>query len=60
MGMLYADDACIVPRSPQRLDKKMEVNVKVCRFFTLTNRVGEENRDRVHASTAYAADDGAS
>ena len=31
-GMLYADDACIVSRSPQGLAKMM----KVCRAFALT------------------------
>ena len=35
-GMLYADDACIVSRSPQGLAKMMEVIVKVCRVFALT------------------------
>ena len=35
-GMLYADDACIVSRSPQGLAKMMEVIVEVCRAFTLT------------------------
>ena len=35
-GMLYADDACIVWRSPQGLAKIMEVIVEVCRAFTLT------------------------
>ena len=34
--MLYADDACIVSRSPQRLAKIMEVIVEVCRAFALT------------------------
>ena len=34
--MLYADDACIVSRSPQGLDKMMEVVVEVCRAFALT------------------------
>ena len=29
-GMLYADDACIVSRSPQGLTKMMEVIVEVC------------------------------
>ena len=32
-GMLYADDACIVSRSPQGLAKIMEVIVEVCRGF---------------------------
>ena len=35
-GMLYADDACIVSRSPQGLAKMMEVIVAVCRAFVLT------------------------
>ena len=35
-GMLYADDACIVSRSPQGLPKMMEVIVEVCRAFALT------------------------
>ena len=35
-GMLYADDACIVTRSPQGLAKMMEVIVEVCRAFALT------------------------
>ena len=34
-GMLYADDACIVSRSPQGLAKMMEVIVEVCRAFGL-------------------------
>ena len=36
LGMLYADDACIVSRSPQGLAKMMEVIVEVCRAFALT------------------------
>ena len=35
-GMLFADDACIVSRSPQGLDKMMEVILEVCRVFALT------------------------
>ena len=35
-GVLYADDACIVSRSPQGLAKMMEVIVDVCRAFALT------------------------
>ena len=35
-GMLYADDACIVSRSPQGLAKMIEVIVEVCRAFALT------------------------
>ena len=34
-GMLYADDACMVSRSPQGLAKMMEVIVEVCRAFAL-------------------------
>ena len=34
-GMLYADDACLVSRSPQGLAKRMEVIVEVCRAFAL-------------------------
>ena len=32
-GVLYADDACIVSRSPQGLAKMMEVVVEVCQAF---------------------------
>ena len=35
-SMLYADDACIVSRSPQGLAKMAEVIVEVCRALTLT------------------------
>ena len=35
-GMLYADDACIVPRLLQGLAKMMEVIVEFCRAFALT------------------------
>ena len=35
-GMLCADDACIVSRSPHELAKMMEVVVEVCRAFALT------------------------
>ena len=34
--MLYADDACIVSRSPQGLAKMMKVIVEVCGAFALT------------------------
>ena len=34
--MLYANNACIVSRSPQGLAKMMEVIVEVCRAFALT------------------------
>ena len=55
-GMLYADDACIAWRSPQGLDndgghRKDLPSLRV-------NRFGEEDRDHVHASTVYTADDG--
>ena len=60
-GMLYADDACIVSRSPQGLAKMMEVIVEVCRAFALTVSAKKtRDYDYVHASTAYTADDGAS
>ena len=35
-GMLYADDVCIVSRSPQGLAKMMEGIVDACRAFALT------------------------
>ena len=35
-GMLFADDACIVSRSPQGLAKMMEVIVEICLAFALT------------------------
>ena len=58
-GMLSADDACIVSRSPQMLAKMMEVIIiEVCRAFAL-NRVGEKDRDHVYAPSSYTADDGA-
>ena len=57
-GMLYADGACIVLRSPQRIAKMMEVIVEVCQAFALT--VSAKKTDHVHAFTAYAADDGVS
>ena len=34
--LLYAVNACIVSRAPQRLAKMMEVIVEVCRAFALT------------------------
>ena len=48
-GMLYADGACIASRSPQGLVNMREVTVDVCRAFA---RVGYDDRDHVHASTA--------
>ena len=35
-GILYADDACIVSRSPQGLAKMLEVIVEDCQAFALT------------------------
>ena len=35
-GMLNADDACIVSRSPQGLAKMMKIIVEICRAFALT------------------------
>ena len=35
-GMLYADDAGVVSRSPEQLGKMMEVIVVVCAAFDLT------------------------
>ena len=35
-GMLYANDACIISRSPQGLTKMMEVIAEVCQAFALT------------------------
>ena len=35
-GMLYADDACIVSRSPRGFAKMIEVIVEVCRAFAIT------------------------
>ena len=40
-GMLYADDARIVSRSPQGLAKMMGVTVEVCRAFALAVSVKE-------------------
>ena len=50
-GMLCADDACIVSRSPQMLTKMMGVIVEVCRAFALT--VSAKKTDHLYASTAY-------
>ena len=58
-SMLYADDACIVSRSPQGSAKRMEVIVEVCRAFALTVSA-KKDRDSVHTFTAYTADDGVS
>ena len=59
-GMLYTDDACIVSRSPQGLAKMMGVSYRRSLPSIRVNRVGEEDRDHMYASTAYTADDGAS
>ena len=40
-GMLYADDACIVSRSPQGIAKMMEIIVQVCQAFALTVSVSK-------------------
>ena len=58
-GLLYADDACIVSRSPRGLAKMMEVIVEVCRAFALTVSA-KKTETNVHASIAYTADDDAS
>ena len=57
-GMLYADDACIVSLSPQGLAKMMKSHRRGVPSLGV-DRVGEEVRDHVHATTAYTADDGA-
>ena len=57
-GMLYADDACIVSRSPQGLAKMMEVIVEVCRAFALTVSA-KKTETMCMPFTAYTADDGA-
>ena len=44
-GMLYADGACIVSRSPQGLAKMMEVFADVCRAFAST--VSERNTETI-------------
>ena len=53
-GMLYADDACIVSRSPQGLAKIKDVIVEVCRAFAST--VSAKKTE----TTASTANDGAS
>ena len=57
-GMLYADDACIVSRSPQGLAKMMEVIVEVCRAFALT--VSAKKTETICPPIVYTADDSAS
>ena len=52
-GMLYADDTCIVSRSPRGLELMMAVIVKVCCAFGLTVS-REEDGDHVDADTARA------
>ena len=52
-GMLFADDACNVSRSPQELAKMMEVIASI-----RVNRVSVEDRDHVYAPTADTADAG--
>ena len=60
-GMLYADGVCIILRSPQGLaNKVVDVFVEVCRPSLRVNRVGEEDKGHVHATTVYTADDGTS
>ena len=56
-GMLYADDACIVSRSPQGLAKMLHYRRSLPSIRV--NRVGEEDRYHVYAPTAYTADDDA-
>ena len=56
-GMLYADDACIVSRSPQGRAKMMEVIVEVCRAFVLA--VSAKKTETMCMPPPYTADDGA-
>ena len=49
--MLYADDACFVPRSPRGLGNIMAVFVEVFGPFGLTN-LGEQDGDHVHVDSA--------
>ena len=58
-GMLHADNACIVSRPPQRLAREDDGGRRRGLPSLRLNCVGEEDRDHVHASTAYTADDGA-
>ena len=51
-GMLYADDACIVSRSPRGLRRMMAVFVKVFSAFGLTIYLKEQDGDHVHADPA--------
>ena len=55
--MLYADDVCIVSRSPQGLAKMMEVIVEVCRAFALT--ASATKTEIMCIPPPYTADDGA-
>ena len=50
-GMLSADDACIVPRSPRGLGRMMAVFVEVFGTFGLAISV-EKDGDHVHADPA--------
>ena len=54
--ILYADDACIVSRSPQGIAKMMEAIVEVCRAFALT--VSVKKTDHMFSPVTYTADDG--
>ena len=58
MGMLYADDACIISRSPQGNAKIVEVIVEVCRTFALT--VSAKTTETMCMPPPHTADDGAS
>ena len=49
-GMLYADDACIVSRSPRGLRRMMAVFVEVFGTFGLT--ISEQDGEHVHADPA--------
>ena len=49
-GMLYADDACIVSRSPHGLGRMMAVFVEVFGTFGLT--ISEQDGDLVHTDPA--------
>ena len=57
-GMLYADHACIVLRSPQGLAKMMEFIVDGCRAFALAVSAKKPETMCI-APTAHTADDGA-
>ena len=57
-GMLYVDDACTVSRLSQGLEDDGSNRRKLPSLRV--NRVGEEDRDRVYAPTAFTADNGVS